>query len=201
MLRRLPHQDAKVLPSNSRVWRRRTSSPPQGPPRNQSVGGLRTLRVHQGNGSAKIRGRKVQPRRASSRCEGRKPACSLCGIRAVRRLTHLRCWVVPGRDSSSSASSVRRVPSLHSAVEFNLAAIPPGLVSFPPCARSSLRCGPCSSPKQQSLPGSQDTAVPAVGAENAGQPPHNAAVKTVSLACTHPTPPVIHCAGAHASTV
>jgi len=127
MLRKLPHQGAKVLPSNSRVWRRRTSSPPQGPPRNQSVGGLRTLRVHQGNGSAKIRGRKVQPRRASSRCEGRKPACSLCGIRAVRRLTHLRCWVVPGRDSSSSASSVRRVPSLHSAVEFNLAAIPPHL--------------------------------------------------------------------------
>ncbi len=40
-----------------------------------------------------------------------------------------------------------------------LPAIPPGLVSFPPCARSSLRCGPCSSPKPQSLPGRQGTAV------------------------------------------
>ena len=50
----------------------------------------------------------------------------------------------------------------------------------------------------RSLPGSQDTAVPAVGAEDAAQPPHNAAVKTVSLACTHPTPHVIHCAVAPA---
>lgn len=41
----------------------------------------------------------------------------------------------------------------------HLPAIPPGLVSFPPCARSSLRCGPCSSPKPQSLPGSQEAAV------------------------------------------
>ena len=46
-----------------------------------------------------------------------------------------------------------------------------------------------------SVPGVQDTAVPAVGAEDAAQLPHNAAVKTVSLACTHPTLPVIHCAG------
>ena len=69
----------------------------------------------------------MPPRRASSSSEGREPACRLCGMRAVRRLTQLRCWVVPGRDSSSSAGSVRRVPSLHSAVEFNLVAIPPGL--------------------------------------------------------------------------
>ena len=48
--------------------------------------------------------------------EGKKPAGSLSAVRAVLRLTQLRCWVVPGRDSSSSASSVRRVPSLHSAV-------------------------------------------------------------------------------------
>ena len=37
-------------------------------------------------------------------------------MRAVLRLTQLRCWVVPGRDSSSSAGSGRRVPPLHSAV-------------------------------------------------------------------------------------
>lgn len=41
-------------------------------------------------------------------------------MRASCRLTQLRCWVVPGRDSSSSASSVRRVPSLHSAVSLRL---------------------------------------------------------------------------------
>ncbi len=47
-------------------------------------------------------------------------------LRASCLLTQLRSWVVPGRDSSSSAVSVRRVPSLHSKVKFNLAAIPPG---------------------------------------------------------------------------
>ena len=41
----------------------------------------------------------------------------------------------------------------------HLPAIPPHLVSFPPCARSSLRCGPCSAPRPQSVPGRQDTAV------------------------------------------
>lgn len=77
---RLPHQGAKVLPSNSRVRRRRTSSPPQGPPGPRPVGGLRTLRVHQGKDSARIRGRKVQHRgtgikirRTASRW---KPQCS-----------------------------------------------------------------------------------------------------------------------------
>ena len=48
MLRRLPHQDAKVLPSNSRVRRRRTSSPLQGPPASRPVRGLRTLRIFAG---------------------------------------------------------------------------------------------------------------------------------------------------------
>ena len=188
MLRRLPHQGAKVLPSNSRVRRRRTSGPLQGPPASRPVRGPRTLREHQGNVSASIRGRKVQPRKASSRFEGREPACSLCGMRAVRRLTHLRCWVVPGRDSSSSASSVRRVPSLHSAVSLRL------VYTWPLFLHTSAGINPA-----RSVPGVQDTAVPAVGAEGAGQLPHNAAGKTVSLACTHPTPPVIHCAGAHAS--
>ena len=58
----------------------------------------------------------MQPRIPSLLCGGKKPAGSLSAVRAVLRLTHLRCWVVPGRDSSSSAGSVRRVPSLHSAV-------------------------------------------------------------------------------------
>ena len=67
---------------------------------------------HQGG----VRGRKVQSRIPSVLCEGREPAGNVGAVRAVLRLTHLRCWVVPGRDSSSSAGSVRRVPSLHSAV-------------------------------------------------------------------------------------
>lgn len=52
MLRTLRRQDAKVLPSNSRVRRRRTSSPPQGPPASRPVGGLRTLRILRGNVNA-----------------------------------------------------------------------------------------------------------------------------------------------------
>ena len=44
------------------------------------------------------------------------PAFSVRAARASCRLTHLRCWVVPCRDSSSSAGSVRRVPSLRSSV-------------------------------------------------------------------------------------
>lgn len=58
-------------------------------------------------------------------------AGSLRAVRAVRRLTQLRCWVVPGRDSSSSASSVRRVPSLHSSVSLRLV-IPGRYSSTPP---------------------------------------------------------------------
>ena len=48
-----------------------------------------------------------------------RPASLAFCVQAVQascRLTQLRCWVVPGRDSSSSAGSVRRVPSLHSSV-------------------------------------------------------------------------------------
>ena len=105
MLRTLRRQSAKVLPSNSRVRRRRTSSPLQGPPGLRPVRGLRTLLT-----------RKVQVRIPSVLCEGKEPAGIRSAMRAVRRLTQLRCWVVPGRDSSSSAGSVRRVPSLHSAV-------------------------------------------------------------------------------------
>ena len=62
------------------------------------------------------------------------PAFSVRAVRASCRLRQLRCWVVPGRDSSSSASSVRRVPSLHSSVsrkrlDYTPAAIPPASAS------------------------------------------------------------------------
>ena len=60
----------------------------------------------------------AQSAATQSRCASRpsSPAISVRAVRASCRLTQLRCWVVPGRDSSSSASSVRRVPSLHSSV-------------------------------------------------------------------------------------
>ena len=153
MLSLLPHQDAKVLPSNSRVRRRRTRHSREGGTTPPSTRERRTLRVHYSTVSASTRGRKVQPRRASSKCEGREPACSLCGMRAVRRLTHLRCWVVPGRDSSSSAGSVRRVPSLRSAVSLRLVHT---CLLFLHTSAGKNSAG--------SVPGRQDTAVPAVGA-------------------------------------
>ena len=53
-------------------------------------------------------------------CERSNPAVSIGGMRASCRLRQLRCWVAPGRDSSSSASSVRRVPSLRSSVSLRL---------------------------------------------------------------------------------
>ena len=182
--------DASVLPSNSRVRRWRTRHSREGGTTPPSTRERRTLREHYSTVSTRIRGRKVPPRKASVICEGQEPAISLSGMRAVRHLTHLRCWVVPGRDSSSSAGSVRRVPSLHSAVRLRL------VITWPLFLHTSAGVNPA-----RSVPGVQDTAVPAVGAEYAGHQTHNAAVKTVGLACTLPTPPVIHCAVPPASTM
>ena len=69
-------------------------------------------------------------------------------MRRVRRLTQLRCWVVPGRDSSSSASSVRRVPSLHSAVRLRR------VITCLLFLHTSAGMNPA-----RSVPGRQDTAV------------------------------------------
>ncbi len=67
-----------------------------------------------------MRGRKAPPRRPSVLCERHHPPRPEEAVRASCRLTHLRCWVAPGRDSSSSAGSVRRVPSLRSSVSLRL---------------------------------------------------------------------------------
>ena len=100
------------------------------------------------------RGRKVQSRIPSVLCEGREPAWSRSAMRAVLRLTHLRCWVVPGRDSSSSAGSVRRVPSLHSAVRLRR------VYTGPLFLHTSAGKNPA-----RSVPGSPEAAVPAAGAD------------------------------------
>ena len=75
-------------------------------------------------------------------------------MRAVRRLTQLRCWVVPGRDSSSSAGSVRRVPSLHSSVRLRRGYTCLLLL------HTSAGMNPAGS-----VPGRQEAAVPATGAD------------------------------------
>ena len=82
MLRTLRQCGAEVQPSNSRVRRRRTRHSREGGTTPPSTRERRTLREHQGTVSARIRGRKVQPRRTSVVCEGREPAGSRSAVRA-----------------------------------------------------------------------------------------------------------------------
>jgi len=110
-----------------------------------------------------------------------------------------RCWVVPGRDSSASASSVRRVPSFHSKVSLRLgypwplflqglrvSALRKCQAAFEQrgCSAASTLAGSVS----QTLPGSQGAAVPAAGAESVGHLPR-----------WGPFMIATHCAGAPAS--
>ena len=67
-----------------------------------------------------MRGREVPPRRPSVPCDRHLSPSTLVVCEYPAALRSIRCWVVPGRDSSSSAGSVRRVPSLHSAVSLRL---------------------------------------------------------------------------------
>ena len=82
-----------------------------------------------------------------------EPARKVSAMRAVRRLTQLRCWVVPGRDSSSSASSGRRVPSLHSSVRLRRG------YTRPLFLHTSAGVNPA-----RSVPGSREAALRAAGA-------------------------------------
>ena len=96
-----------------------------------------------------MRGREVQARAPASRFEGRLSlsALVLCEHPAASR--SIRCWVVPCRDSSSSAGSVRRVPSLHSSVSLRLG------YTRPLFLHTSAGVNPV-----RSVPGSRDTALP-----------------------------------------
>lgn len=87
-----------------------------------------------------MRGREVPPRTPLVVCDWHLSPSTSVVCEHPAALRSVRCWVVPG------------------------------LVSFPPCARFSLRCGPCSSPKPQSLPGSQEAGVPPAGADSVGIP-------------------------------
>ena len=107
-------------------------------------------------------GAKCRTAGPSSRFVGWWPAGSVIKARASCRLTHLRCWVVPGRDSSSSAGSVRRVPSLHSAVSLRLglcraryssgASANSALVSGFPASRRSHKVSAALTPPTLRLP-------------------------------------------------
>ena len=94
-------------------------------------------------------------REASVICEGREPAGNVRAVRRVRRLTQLRCWVVPCLCSSSSAGSVRRAKPLHSAVSLRL--VYPG----PLFLHTSAGKNPA-----RSVPGSPGAGVPPAGADS-----------------------------------
>ena len=57
-----------------------------------------------------MRGREVPPRRPSVPCDRHHSTSTFVVCEHPAALRSIRCWVVPGRDSSSSAGSVRRVP-------------------------------------------------------------------------------------------
>ena len=109
------------------------------------------------------------------------PAFSDRAVRASCRLRQLRCWVAPGRDSSSSAGSVRRVPSFRSSVRLRLGYTRPlFLQALQASACESVKALLSSTAAQrhrhflgsssQSLPGSREAAVPAAGADIVGIP-------------------------------
>ena len=166
----------------SRARRRRTGSPPQGPPGTRSVGGLRTLRsfvepasripapLRQSSQAAGalettafapffdrdvsgMRGRKVQGTNTVSKMRRASLAISLSAVREVRRLMQHSCGSARHLQSCGRTSLPHHFRHRSSKVEFNLAAIPPGPLGLP-LARQATK----------SLPGVQDTAVPAVGA-------------------------------------
>ena len=193
----------------SRARRRRTGSPPQGPPASRPVGGLRTLRpfvepasripapLRQSSQAAGalettasapffdrdvsgMRGRKVQGTNTVSKLRRASLAFSLSTVREVRRLMQHSCGSARHLQSCGRTSLPHHFRHRSSKVEFNLAAIPPGLVSLRLCGgvtplsytSASLPCPAASHTAgswTQSLPGVQDTAVPAVGADSVSQ--------------------------------
>ena len=100
-----------------------------------------------------MRGREVPPRRPSVPCARHLSLSTLVVCEHPAALRSVRCWVVPGRDSSSSAGSVRRVPSLHSAVSLRL------VYTWPLFLHTSAGVNPAGS-----VPGSQEAGVPPAGA-------------------------------------
>ena len=167
------------MPISARARRRRTSSPLQGPPGTRPVRGLRPLLTAKGRARA-----------PSSRFESPELAFSRSAVRGVRRLMQRSCGSARHKRSAVRTSRPAHLLYRSSAVS------PHGLGHTWPLFR------PASAGKNpvRSEPGVQDAALRPAGTAYAGHPSHSAAVKTAGLACTLPTPPVIPCAGAPAST-
>ena len=111
-----------------------------------------------------MRGREVPPRRPSVPCDRHHSTSTFVVCEHPAALRSIRCWVVPGRDSSSSAGSVRRVPSLHSAVSLRL------VYTWPLFLHASTGVNPAGS-----VPGSQEAGVPPAGAARTHR--HQAVIK------------------------
>jgi len=178
MLRTLRQCGAEVLPSNSRVRRRQTSSPPQGPPASRPVGGLRTLRsfVEPSVGiraalhpqSAKppatsasrlvskeggMPGRKVPSRTPSVLLDRLELAGDVSAVREVCRLMQLRCGSARYLQSCVAASAPHHFR--HRSSKVRLRRVHPG----PLFLHTSAGKNPAGS-----VPGSPGAAVPAAGA-------------------------------------
>jgi len=167
MLSLLRRWGAEVLPSNSRARRRQASSPPQGPPASRPVGGLRTFRecfgtgikilgslhpqseqppatsasffVSEGEG---MRGRKVQARTPSSKCQGRAVAFSRSAVREACRLRRF-AWGRPGAKGRVS-EQVRHTTFVTVPPRYGSAVVKPARYSSTPCDLStSVRSSPC----------------------------------------------------------
>lgn len=139
MLSWFPQWDASVLPSNSRVRRWRTRHSREGGTTPPSTRELRTLRELYSTVSARIRGRNVPPRRASVVCEQSATLrTSGAGSLSLRK---------PAVGTSPPARLLR------SSVRLRL------VITWPLFLHTSAGVNPA-----RSVPGVQDTAVPAVGA-------------------------------------
>lgn len=107
-----------------------------------------------------MRRRKVQGTNTVSKLRRASLAFSLSAVRKVRRLMQRSCGSALAVTPCGRTSRPQRVKSQASKVEFNLVAIPPGLLVLPLRRQDT-----------KSLPGAQGTAIPAVGAASVSQLP------------------------------
>lgn len=117
--------------------------------------------------------------------------------RASCRLTQLRCWVVPGRDSSSSASSGSRVPSLHSKVEFTCLLFLQALCPFCPAPGPRFASGRARQKLHRAFrAGRKRPFRPLAQQELAVSRPQRRAMR-FALSLRGPRPAISPCAGGH----
>ena len=120
-----------------------------------------------------IRGRKVPPRRAVALLDRHHPHSASVQCEHPAALRSSAAGSLPLRKSAVPQAS--QLTSSVPAPRYGFAVVKPGRYSSRPCVIFALRavlacvphrCGPSSAKTPQSLPGVQDTAVPAVGADS-----------------------------------